>query len=59
MLYFGTGGYVSTPTLFCRYNNEEVPFVMHDCDANPGLVTRKLAPFAKSISIAFDIAKKS
>ena len=36
----------------------KVPFVMHDCDANPGLVTRKLAPFAKSISIAFDIAKE-
>ena len=35
----------------------KVPFVMHDCDANPGLVTRKLSPFAKSISIAFDEAK--
>lgn len=54
---FGTGGYVSAPTLFAGITMK-VPFVMHDCDANPGLVTRKLAPFAKSISIAFDIAKE-
>lgn len=53
---FGTGGYVSAPVLMagilCRK-----PIIMHDCDANPGLVTRELAPFAKSISIAFEIAK--
>ena len=55
-IIFGTGGYVSAPTLFAGMTMK-VPFVMHDCDANPGLVTRKLAPFAKSISIAFDIAK--
>lgn len=51
---FGTGGYVSAPVLFAAITMK-VPFVMHDCDANPGLVTRKLAPFAKSISVAFDI----
>lgn len=53
---FGTGGYVSAPVLFAGITMR-VPFVMHDCDANPGLVTRKLAPFAKSISVAFDVAK--
>ena len=51
---FGTGGYVSAPVLFAALTMK-VPFVMHDCDANPGLVTRKLAPFANSISVAFDI----
>ena len=25
----------------------KVPFVMHDCDANPGLVTRKTCTFCK------------
>ena len=51
---FGTGGYVSAPVL-CAGMTMKVPFVMHDCDANPGLVTRKFAPFAKSISVAFDV----
>ncbi len=54
-IVFGTGGYVSAPILFAAVTMG-VPFVMHDCDANPGLVTRKLAPFAKSISVAFDVA---
>ena len=53
---FGTGGYVSAPVLFAGITMG-VPFVMHDCDANPGLVTRKLSPFAKSVSLAFDAAK--
>ena len=53
-IVFGTGGYVSAPILFAAITMH-IPFVMHDCDANPGLVTRKLAPFAKSISVAFDV----
>ncbi len=53
---FGTGGYVSAPVLMAAITMR-VPFVMHDCDANPGLVTRKLAPYAKSVSIAFEEAK--
>jgi len=51
---FGTGGYVSAPVLFAGMIMR-VPFVMHDCDANPGLVTRRFAPFAKSISVAFEV----
>ena len=47
---FGTGGYVSAPTLMAGAVLR-VPFVMHDCDANPGLVTRKLSQYAKSISL--------
>lgn len=54
---FGTGGYVSAPVLLAGMTMR-TPFVMHDCDANPGLVTRKLAPYAKSLSIAFDVAKE-
>src|SRR5574344_104904 len=55
-IIFGTGGYVSAPVLLAGLTMK-VPFVMHDCDANPGLVTRKLAPYAKSLSVAFDVAK--
>ena len=54
---FGTGGYVSAPVLLAGMTMK-IPFVMHDCDANPGLVTRKLAPYAKSLSVAFDSAKE-
>lgn len=53
-LIFGTGGYVSAPVLAAGIIMR-VPFIMHDCDANPGLVTRKFAPFAKSVSVAFDV----
>ncbi len=54
---FGTGGYVSAPTVIAG-KILRVPYVLHDCDAKPGLVTRKLAPGAKSISLAFEDAKK-
>lgn len=52
---FGTGGYVSAPALIaCNILN--IPYMMHDCDAQPGLVTRKLAPHAKCVSVAFETA---
>lgn len=54
---FGTGGYVSAPVIIAG-KLLHIPYVMHDCDACPGLVTRKLAPYAKSVSLAFEDAKK-
>ncbi len=60
---FGTGGYVSAPILmacmsFVRGNKKRfTPYMMHDCDAQPGLVTRGLARYAKIVSLAFDCAK--
>lgn len=53
---FGTGGYVSAPILIACII-KKVPYMMHDCDAQPGLVTRKLAPYAKAVSLAFECAK--
>lgn len=53
---FGTGGYVSAPALLAA-KLTGTPFIMHDCDAQPGLVTRKLSKFASSISVAFEGAK--
>ncbi len=53
---FGTGGYVSAPVLIAA-KILKVPFVLHDCDAKPGLVTRKLAPYASSVSLAFECAQ--
>ncbi len=54
---FATGGYVSAPMIFaCRIT--KTPYMMHDCDAMPGLVTRKLSRKAKYVSLAFEKAKK-
>ncbi len=54
---FATGGYVCAPMLFCaRFFN--IPYVLHDCDIQPGMVTRFFAAGANSISLAFEDAKK-
>lgn len=55
---FGTGGYVSAPALIAA-KLLKVPYMMHDCDAQPGLVTRKLAPSASCVSVAFECACNS
>ena len=52
---FGTGGYVSAPALIAA-KILRIPYMMHDCDAQPGLVTRKLASDAKCVSVAFEKA---
>lgn len=54
---FGTGGYVSAPILIACIIMK-IPYMMHDCDAQPGLVTRKLAPYASAVSLAFECAKE-
>lgn len=54
---FATGGYVSAPMIFACILTK-TPYMMHDCDAMPGLVTRKLCKRAKYVSLAFEKAKK-
>ncbi|MBR1616591.1 undecaprenyldiphospho-muramoylpentapeptide beta-N-acetylglucosaminyltransferase [bacterium] len=54
---FATGGYVCAPILFCAYILN-IPYVLHDCDIFPGIVTRTFAKGAKSISLAFEDALK-
>lgn len=54
---FGTGGYVSAPALFAgKLTNTS--FMIHDCDAKPGIVSRVIAPMAKHVSVSFECAKK-
>ncbi len=55
---FGTGGYVSAPALFAA-NLTDVPFMIHDCDVQPGILSRYIAPMAKCVSLAFEGAKES
>lgn len=54
---FATGGYVCAPALFCAilFN---VPYVLHDCDIQPGIVTKFFASKAHGVSLAFEGAKK-
>lgn len=56
-LVFGTGGYVSAPALFAAILTH-TPFVIHDCDAMPGIVSKTVAPYAKSVSLAFEKSKE-
>lgn len=54
---FGTGGYVSAPALFAG-TMAGVPFMIHDCDAQPGVVSKYISPNAKCVSLAFESSKK-
>lgn len=53
----GTGGYVSAPALFAA-GIAGVPFMIHDCDAQPGIVSKYIAPQAKCVSLAFECSTK-
>ncbi|MBR1942504.1 undecaprenyldiphospho-muramoylpentapeptide beta-N-acetylglucosaminyltransferase [bacterium] len=54
----GTGGYVSAPALFAS-NISKTPYMIHDCDAQPGIVSRFVAPMAKVVSVAFEDSLKN
>jgi len=58
----GTGGYVSAPSLMATmlfaYNTKKrIPYMLHDCDVQPGLVTRRFSSNAAAVSLAFESAK--
>lgn len=54
---FGTGGYVSAPALFAG-GLDGIPIMIHDSDAQPGIVSKYVAPNAQCVSLAFDESKK-
>lgn len=54
---FGTGGYVSAPALFAGGLNG-TPYMIHDCDAQPGIVSKYIAPSAKCVSLAFEDSRQ-
>ena len=56
-LIFGTGGYVSAPMLLAGILTK-TPVVIHECDAVAGKVTKLIAPYANSVSIAFEHARE-
>ena len=54
---FGTGGYVSAPLIIASMISN-TPYVIHDSDAHPGIVSRYSAKLAKHVSLSFEEAKK-
>lgn len=54
---FGTGGYVSAPALFAGHIHG-TPIMIHDSDAQPGIVSKFIAPMTKSVSLAFECSKE-
>lgn len=53
---FATGGYVSAPIILAAMT-KNIPYMIHDCDSVPGLVSKMAAPKAKKVSIAFENSK--
>ena len=53
---FTTGGYVSAPILLASMT-KKIPYMIHDCDSVPGLVSKMAAPKAKVVSVAFENSK--
>lgn len=54
---FTTGGYVSAPIVFAAIFLNK-PYMIHDCDSVPGIVSRFAAPKAQIVSVAFESSKK-
>ena len=54
---FGTGGYVSAPAIIAALISN-TPYMIHDSDAHPGIVSRYVSAGAKVVSVAFEEAKK-
>lgn len=53
----GTGGYVSGPALIAA-KILNIPYMLHDSDAIPGIVSRKMAKWAKIVNTSFPEAAK-
>ncbi len=53
---FTTGGYVSAPIVIASIL-KKIPYMIHDCDSVPGLVSKMAAPKAKYVSVAFENSK--
>lgn len=54
----GTGGYVAAPLLISALL-KKYPVVLHEQNAVPGMVNKKLAPYAKKVCLSFTGTEKS
>lgn len=53
---FTTGGYVSAPIVLASIIINH-PYMIHDCDSVPGMVSKISAPKAQKVSVAFENSK--
>ncbi len=53
---FATGGYVSAPVLMASIFLK-IPYMTHDCDVYPGLVSRFFSKWSSATSVAFNEAR--
>ena len=53
---FATGGYVSAPLVIASQILKH-PYMIHDCDSVPGIVSKISAPKAQVVSVAFEASK--
>ncbi|MFA6131240.1 MAG: UDP-N-acetylglucosamine--N-acetylmuramyl-(pentapeptide) pyrophosphoryl-undecaprenol N-acetylglucosamine transferase [Patescibacteria group bacterium] len=56
-LIFTAGGYVSVPLVIVGYFMG-IPAWVHQLDREPGLANRLMAPFAKKISVTWEVSQK-
>ncbi|MBI4837348.1 MAG: undecaprenyldiphospho-muramoylpentapeptide beta-N-acetylglucosaminyltransferase [Candidatus Portnoybacteria bacterium] len=54
---FSKGGYGSLPAVMASWLYR-IPIIIHESDSMPGLANRRLAPFAKYITVSFPTAAK-
>lgn len=54
---FASGGYVSAPMVITA-KILKIPYVMHDSDAHPGIVTRAFSGSAAAVNLAFQGANR-
>lgn len=54
---FAAGGYVSAPMIIVS-NILKIPYIMHDSDAHPGIVTRAFSKNANTVNLAFKEGEK-
>jgi|InofroStandDraft_1065614.scaffolds.fasta_scaffold00110_87 UDP-N-acetylglucosamine--N-acetylmuramyl-(pentapeptide) pyrophosphoryl-undecaprenol N-acetylglucosamine transferase len=54
---FAAGGYVSAPMVIVS-NILKIPYIMHDSDAHPGIVTRAFSKNADTLNLAFKEGEK-
>ncbi len=55
-IVIGTGGYICGP-VFCRHIKYEIPTIIHESNAFPGVAVKLLSGKANTVLVGFEDAK--